>query len=396
MRFEMTEETESICLVDACIEGSILYAAGYEWNILLEYDIERLELKQLGRFDGFQFPVSVQICAIYKYEEKLFCFSKNSYEVAEFDLISKRFKYYCSKEGLHKQALICSTCRVGDEIWMFREAFDPLVMVFSMRSGEYFRYPIDIRNRGKEDKYMWQYFESSINIGSQIWRCVPGSSDLIVLDTKKLESRVIKTNLDIPFLAMSSDDEVLYILSMDGKYVVKFDVDTNETTVYETGYTGTMDWPFRQGIKIETYFFLLPCFEQTIVCYEIKEREMHFLKRLVLPKEFKKVHDIEHKSLFLGWKIVGNHLYLLPFGGNGLLCIELDSLHISYFPIKISEQDYFAGIIRRLPLMYEEQMDLGNYLKGISCDFKNKSQNKNEVPIKTGKGIWEEIKTMPF
>ena len=394
MRFEMTEEVENISLTDAYIEGTTIYAAGHEWNILLEFDIEHLELKRLGWFDGFLFPFSFQNLAIYKYQEKLFCFSKNSYEVAEFNLISRSFKYYHPKEDHCEADLLCSTCCVGDEIWMFREAFDPMVMVFSMRNGEYFQYPIDNRNRRKEDKYMRLSFESSINMGSQIWRCVPDSSDLIVLDTKKLENRVIRTDLGIPFLTMSSNDGFLYILSRDGRYVVMLDVDTNETVVYETGYTGTVDMPFSQGLKTETYFFLLPCFEQTIVCYEIKGRELHFLKSFILPEEFKKVHDAEHRTLFLGWKILDNHLFLLPFGGNGLLRIELDSLSISYYPVKISEQDYFAGIVRFCPMVREGQMDLEEYLKAIDYSSKKDSQNRTGVPIKTGKSIWEEIRNI--
>lgn len=44
----MSEEIENICLADAWIEENRLYAARFEQNMLIEYDMETLETKFLG------------------------------------------------------------------------------------------------------------------------------------------------------------------------------------------------------------------------------------------------------------------------------------------------------------------------------------------------------------
>ena len=96
----MTEEIKNIEFVAACIEGDKLYGAGIGVNILFEYDLIAKTIKRLGVFEGFKIPFAFDICKIFKYEGKLYCFSRHSYEVAmyclEKDRRVKRMKRFLS------------------------------------------------------------------------------------------------------------------------------------------------------------------------------------------------------------------------------------------------------------------------------------------------------------
>lgn len=274
MEWKMTEECENVSLVESYMEGTTLYAAGFDRNILLKYDLDGRILVRLGWFDGFRFPVSYQNVGIYKFEDSLFCFSLNSYEVAEYDLRTQIFRYYCPEENDYKPETVCTVCRIGDEVWMFREVFDTAVMVFSMTKKAYHRNFVNFNKRDRVERYVRHVFENSAYIGTRVWRCVPGSSELMALDTEKLEACIVKTGLQFSFTTMNCEGKCLYIISEDGRNLVVFNTDNVKARVYGTGYDGAVNHPFAGAAEVNGRIFLFPSYEKEIFCYEKKGEEL--------------------------------------------------------------------------------------------------------------------------
>lgn len=386
---KITEEIENICLADAYINGDVLYAAGFEWNSLIEFNIQTHVLRRLGEFDGFKFQNSCQNNVIFEYEKSLFFISANSYEIAEFDLKQNHFRYYHPNDNITEYGLIHSVCRIKDEIWIFRKAVDKYIMNFSMKRREYTYYQIDIE--GKIDNYTPLSIESSIYVDSQIWRCIPGSSDLLIFDLKKLKMQVIKTNLQMQFERMNYNDGFLYILTLDGKYLVSLNLSTYEIITYRTGYTGISKFAFFNVEKIGNYFFFIPCFENEIFYYKMEKNVLHLVQHIKFPKEFKKIHDIEHRTLFKGWKMKENRLYLFPFGGNGMLCMDLNSLDITYYPIKVSEEEYLGSILQINSVQNEKEWRLKDYLTGVVHSLKARNEKNSSKTKEHGSTIWSQF-----
>ena len=53
-----------------------------------------------------------------------------------------------------------------------------------------------------------------------------------------------------------------------------------------------------------------------------------------------------------------------------MLRLAPDSLQITYYPLKISEGDYFAGIVRYCSVVEEGQIGLEDYLKAVEYGMK--------------------------
>lgn len=365
----MTEDIKNVWFRDAYMEGDLLFGVDSVQNIFFQYDMKRKKLKRMEIIHESDNTSEFGICAIFRYKQILYCFSLYSYKVVSYDLEKKIFTYYRPEKEM-EGIKISSVCRVGNDVWMLKKGIESSVVVFSMEKGLYSNYDLEIQCRQTLDTFRPIPWESSVNIGVQIWKCIPGSNSIMVLDTRELKGNIIKFDLQIPFFTMSYKDGYFYILGMDGKQIVVWNQDTQETMVWETGYDGNKDRPFREVIRIENRLFLLPGSEQKIRCYEINENRIHFLCRIDYPLGFEKIH--ESNGMFLGKTFRNNNeLYLFPFGGNGIICLNTDSLTMDFYPVQISEMDYIASQTQAKELLYEEQVsmeDLLDFLKSETVD----------------------------
>ncbi len=384
----ISEGVENICIADACITDNILYAAGFEWNLLFKFDMRSMEVKKLGEFTKFKNPYSFQNRAIFKFKDSLFCVSINSYEIAEYNMKKREISYFDIEDNWANKGklLVKSVCRVDDEIWIFQEAINEFVVVFSMETRSYLQYKIKIE--GIINRYNHLDWESSVCVGTLIWRCIPGSSDLLLLDTKSKRAQVINTKLPLSFFDINYDNGYLYIVTSDGKNYVAFNVATFKVDTYESDYVGIPEYPFIDAVRINDYLYSLPCFEECIFRYKIEGRKLRLIQRIQLPEEFKKVHDAENRSLFYKWKKIGHKLFLLPFSGNGMLCLDSYSLDITFYPIKISEKDYLSWVLKNSPMQNEGKMNLKDFLRGLICGLDTETDDIHKG-VNKGESIWK-------
>lgn len=386
----MREDIENINFMDAYIENTVLYAAGFGQNILFQYDIKEKRLYVLGVFDQFTYSSDLRAYAMFRYGDELFCFFENTCVVVSYHLKKGRFIYYYPNDKKEKSIHIHSVCRVGNDVWMFQEVFTKAVFVFSMKTGQFSIYKLEIDGLKNFDRSFQMMLENCVKIKNKIWRYIPGNAAFLVLDIQNMKSEIVRIGVNIPFYTISYEKGIFYILDTYGKYIVLFNVETNETMVWETGYNGSKERPFREISKVGNRLFLLPCFEKEIYYYEIYENQLCFISTLKYPNEFRKVHNTN--SLFCGKTIRNqNELYLFPFGGNGMLCLNIDKLEWEYHPIKISKKDFIYNQIKLKAFLYEEQICFEEILNllGYGCcenDFNNIQKNS------IGSICWKNIK----
>lgn len=388
----MTEEVKNIEFMAAYMEGDIIYGAGIELNLLFLFDIRTKKLSRLGVFDGFKNPNAFRVSKIFKYRESLYCFSCCSYEVAAYHLQKETFTYYSPDEKVDEEISIRCVCHIGNDVWIFREAVASSVWVFSMESGRYFKYEIDTSVLRGYDFSFLVASETCVYFDKHIWRCLPGNSLLLVYDVHSFELDVVKLEVPISSYTVSYANERILILGRDGKQIVVWEPNTNKTIVWETGYEGVEDRPFRGIVCRGKRLFLVPCFEDKIYYYEIQEDELSYKGYIVYPKEFHRLHYIGSQSMFLEYTFRNkNELYLFSFGGNGMICLNTDSLEIEFYPVQISEEDYIVGNTTSKMLLSDNQVGVENlvdYMRSkITCQKKDRVRENL-----TGNKCWERLK----
>lgn len=388
----MIEDKIDIYFADAYIEDDSLFGSCFEQNIFFQYNMKEKKLKWWKVFNQFKETTSFFACAIFKYREALYCFSQSSYEVVAYHLKNKIFMHFAPDSNLKKISVRC-ICRVGNEVWMLQEGLSSSVVVFSMENGQYSNYTLDMPPGQNIHSFLSLGRESAVSIDRQIWKCIPGSDALMVLDTKKLKSTIIKFGLQLSFFTMSYENGYFYILGMDGKHIVVWNQGMQKPMVWETGYKGDKNKPFREVIRIENRLFLLPGFEQKIFCYEIYDNQIQFICRLDYPIEFKRAKGIR-RSLFFGRILRNqNELYLFPFGGNGMLCLEADSLKMRYYSIQIYKKDYISCQMQSKNLLYETQLDIGGLLEFLKLEIVD-GNDSNRRKKNIGKKCWKKLRNL--
>lgn len=388
----MTEEVKNLEFMAAYIDGDILYAAGMALNILFQYDLNTKKLYRLGVFKGFKNPNAVKICKMFKYKEHLYCFSNYSYEVAAYHMDKKEFMYYCPENKTDENVDIRCVCRVNNNVWLFREAIASSVMVFSMENQQYTEHKLDTSVLKGYDVSLTVCCETCVLLDSQIWRCLPGHNVLLAYDVESFKVKLVKMDWNISAYTISYAYNRFFILGRDGKQVVVWNSNTNKIVVWETGYKGVEDRAFRKIICKGKKIFLIPCLEDEIYCYEIIEEKLCFKKKIKYPLEFRRLHynGCLAQSMFMEDILKNTKLYLFPFGGNGMLCMEMENLKVEFYPVQISEEDYIEGNIESKLLLRDSQICLTNYMKAITLNVSKYGMENNLL----GRKCWERLKSV--
>lgn len=380
---------KEINFMAACIEDSVLYGAGYMQNILFQFDMAEESMIQKEGFKQFKNPYSFCIQAIFKHRKKLYCFSSNSYEIAVYHLENKTITYYHYLDDWQQNHVeIHCVCCIGNQVWMLQRIQDPLVVVFCMEKEKYMAYKVDLRILQNFNITLGARFDTYINVGTSIWRCIPGNNAFLVFDTQKLKMEIVKLDVPCSPYTFSFSEDCFYIIEKDGKRIVVWNQCTKKSIVWETGYCGNKDRPFREAVRIKNKLFLIPFIEDEIYYYEICNEQIYYICRLEYPIDFKRTSK---GGLFTKYYLEKEkELYLFPFSGNGMLCLNIDNLKFKFYSICISDTDFIVNQIQaRLPLN-DTQVTLKGFLDYIKSIIQDEENCFREYPI--GKISWEKAR----
>lgn len=388
----MREDRINISFIAACMEGSLMYGAGLDQNLLFCWNMETKEVQSMGAFQQFG-NFHGDTIMVQKYGEQLFFFSRLSYEVVVWNLKEKKFTCYHPEQRSEEGTYIRSVCRVGDEMWMLTKVTDSSVMIFSMKSGRFARHTVhaDLEQHFSASAITSFGHENSVVAGSWIWRCVPGTDALLGFDTKSQKTEIVRFHISDTLYTISEKDGWFYVLGVSGKQVIAWNSDTREQKVWDTGYEGISDRPFREVLRAGNRLFLLPCFEDKIACYEIQDNHICLVGQPEYPEEFKKIHDVGYRSLFLGSAFKDRELlYLFPMAGNGMLSLHMDSMRMSFLPIQVKKNDYLNCQKHVGNVIPENQIELQDLLDFLSSEELCPVQNDGDTSS-AGKKCWEKV-----
>ena len=122
------------------------------------------------------------------------------------------------------------------------------------------------------------------------------------------------------------------------------------------------------------------------------------MKQINYPLEFKRLHCVYNngcqiQSMFMGYTYQNDELYLFPFGGNGMLCLNVDNLKMKFFPVQISEEDYVASSIESQFLLLDSQARLECLMEYVKYTIMNPDKIGKRKNL-TGSRCWERLKSV--
>lgn len=372
--------------LDQYVDNNYIYAAGFQSNIFFRISRNDYSIEILGGFTGFIYENSWKIRSIHYYNDKLFLFSHLSYEVASYNLKSGDIEYFYP--DMHNENFCCvrGTCRVGNDIWIFRNSVDELVCVFSLEKLEYYFYSISILNTDiigqvKCDK---MDIQNVILIGDCIWRCIIGSEFVTCLDVKKKTMNIIKLDMDVVLEEINYDYEenTLVFSLMNSNGLLCWDLDDDNKIIVGDNSRLECNEIFQEVVSFNNVLVALPALGCDIICYLNKESDG---VKLQYPKRFKRVIDSQEAGLFFSWFLEGDFLYLFPFAGNGLLILNMITLLLEYKPLEFNELEF---------LLNKQNTEMSFISKAISIqsDLRDNYQGN----LSCGKDIWDAIKGSRF
>ncbi len=123
-----------------------IYAANLLGNSVKSFfriDRETYEVKLLSLLSGEKTAKSNEHRAVFEYKGKCFIFSFHNYDVISYDLTTGEEMYYSPGEEYFFQ-YIQSIIQIQDQVWIFQDVLNPLIMVFSLTTYTYEKREVDL------------------------------------------------------------------------------------------------------------------------------------------------------------------------------------------------------------------------------------------------------------
>ena len=366
-------------IIDSYIDSEYVYFSNFQYNSFFRINRNDNSIENLGVFDGFYHDESWQARSIYDYDGKLYIFSYRSYEIVSYDLETGEKKYFYPEENNVVFDSVRCTLRVGNDIWIFRECTNELVAVFSLEEEKYSFYDFSMNDEVLESlsSAMHVDIQNAFLIDNIIWRCVCSTNIMIGYNvcTKKIVLKKLAENISL--LGMRVWDENVYFTQTNSLDILCYDKEFNLCNVYKSQSSLRKQYSYWDVFLVKDKLYVLPCFENYIMCHCINDRNI--FEKVELPKEFEKVHDINERTLFYNYYYHDDRLILFPFAGNGLLELDVNTNIIKYIPLEIEKEQYIKNI------QQNEKNILLKRLEIKACKLGKTAHNNY------GENIWNKI-----
>lgn len=318
---------------------------------------------------------------------------RNSKQIIEYDMWKGNVVRYGldyvvgdNKCLLYSDAYVCK-----DSLYMLPYSCDGVITVFNMKSKQYIEeYKMadligekTITNQGKK-------ILSYIQISNKIWFCVEQSNLIVCLDLQTMKSTSL--NLDAEdnlYMAMRGENRI-YFTEMNGYHIWEYDDTSNIFRSFDVQ---------KQHSKQEGKGYRFVYGTNQVVIAISKEmdsvdviaREDESVRTIAFPSELCNIFELRRiDEKFFGYVVVKNKLYLLPFSGNGLLEIDLQSYEIKYHCLKIQHEDVVCRLNCHQKIFCENQDFKLKELIYILNIFQSKSKSKN-VQTLIGRNLYQKL-----
>lgn len=384
----LENRVESTVWFHSCRDDKNIYAVEHSSNILMQIDKSTYQVKALCQLSNFKRKEQARTLYTCLYENRIYVFAIDENEVAEYDLETRKLRYFYpeSRIRLSKAMVIF---RDGDTVLSFGGSGEEYVCMFSLKNQKY-EYKKLIAKKGQVVAARANYEEPLCLVEREVWRCVFDTNIVYSINIDTLEVKSYKLEGQTGFWSILYQNECFFILSVDGKTITCWDKEREITKVWETGYKGYKEIPYRELIPVRNGFLLPSARERrSILNVTLLENGQVERTELSIPKSFIDLIDVyKVRFQFLDYFIENNKLYFSPFCSNGMLEVDMQTFDVGYHSVQMEAQEY-------LDICYEAQKMLPEEVFGIDGLVRNimkrtKSLHNNESAI--GQKCWEIVK----
>lgn len=363
------EEKYNLNFMDAYLDKEYIYAVSRESNIFFRAKRHNgYSVEILGVINGFRNAYAGKIYTVQHYKNSLYMFADSTYEVARYDFESRKFSYYCPAEQKEGFDIVRGSCRIGNEVWILRDSFDGKLCVFSLEDCSYRFFDLDISiliNSTKQKNVQRVPKENVCLVGNKVWRCIPGTNYLYAIDVTTKRVELYKVESDIDIFTISHDEQGFYLISIFGDYVIQWDenrgvIDKKDINGGEKAFKA-----FRDILHVNGGYILLPNVSDHI---KFLSEAKGMIEECELPAQFYRTGKV--KGLFFQYLLENDRLLLFPFGGNGLIEMDTNTLQSEYHPICISKEECIKVLLAANKEVTESEMaSLDSYISLLDSNY---------------------------
>ena len=363
------EEKYDLNFMDAYLDKEYIYAVSRESNIFFRAKRDNgYSVEILGVVNGFRNIYTGKIYTVQYYQNSLYMFADSTYEVARYDFESRKISYYCPAEQEEGFDIVRGSCRIGNEVWILRDSFVGKLCVFSLEDCSYRFFDLDISiliNSIRQKNVKRVSKENVCPVGNKVWRCIPGTNFLCAIDVTTKRVELHKVESDIEIFTISHDAQGFYLISIFGDYVIQWD--ENRGVIDKKVINGGEKTfkAFRDILHVNGGYILLPNTSEHI---KFLSEAKGMIEECELPSQFHRIGSA--KGLFFHYLLENDKLLLFPFGGNGLIEMDTNTLLSKYHPIRILKEECIKVLLAENKAVTESEMaSLDSYISLLGSDY---------------------------
>lgn len=195
-----------------------------------------------------------------------------------------------------------------------------------------------IGNDSKKIKDSYFDVYGSELVDDTLFLVVYGTTIVIRLNVFKRISKIYHLKSNHLFRNLSYDNGMLYFVSSNQYILTAWNMVTNELKEFDLPKRENVNiHPFMTCIRFLDHLFLIPDKESIILEFD-KTKEMWIQNINMLPERFKRE---KNKSLFLGYMISDERLFLFPRSANGMIVYDGKYAYLKEISYSIQDEEKF-------------------------------------------------------
>lgn len=392
---EMRQEVMDCDLqfIDAVIDENCLFFSSWCSNGLFRVERGKENAEYIADFQEI-WPLFLHR-QVFKIAERFYFIPYDGSKISVYDRKMDNIFYIeiAEVENLH----ISRAYVIQEDIYMVPRNFYTPFMILNTENHEYeivedFWDNISILFSHPEELCFDLY--NSCMVDGKLYLCGIGSEGIVfVVDLKSWSVRCYQLSKPYRIHSFCFDKERFYFVLMDRCGVVCWDYKTDRESEYLIEDTGDLpiERPYMTIVRWREHLLLLP--NQRDQIWEFDENEDIWKERKeYIPKGF--YRTIKRWSLFAGYKVWNDRLFLFPRSGNGMIVLsEYDSV---LYKIRCSAeyksviQEKWARHVNEQTVkreaMYENVITLKDLISALLYISSKKDKTVGE---KIGKVVWD-------
>lgn len=338
------ERLYNLRFTDACIIENNMWLMNMNFSGLFKVDLSSYDIEfESCIYDNEQIKSSYFARnIIYKYN-KLWLLPYVGSSIVEYDIESNHMQFYINnllKDTDCDNKVNHWTILYKEQAWIF-----PQILI----NTELPLYVFDLNKREYSEHISWNKalmehgicgenhsITSILHKDEWVWIVVSGINELISYNLENGEMQLYSIGENIVLQSVSHDEYSFWLLAKNESSLLQWDQDQGIINKYEFNSDNHNLEGYSNIAIVQDKIIVLPRKGEKIVILEKKTETLKTLDSF--PKGFRRIEGMETSSLIYGWKIFNNKLLLLPWSGNMLLELNLQTYELRGHSVELSDR----------------------------------------------------------